>query len=418
MASTILRAVMNEVFGEENLIACMVWKRRQVADNRNLNQMSVDHEYVLAYGRGAASLLGTAKDLTKYQNPDHDPRGPWMNDNMTGLATREQRPNLHYSVSNPTTGLSYPPHPTRGWIYEPKTMARMIAEDRILWPANPDGRPRLKRFLSEIRSNFTGFSSVIQGAGYTTDGTRELTDLFGGKPLSFPKPTPLIRTLCEQTTDGNETDIILDFFAGSCTTAHAVLELNRSDGGNRQFIVVQLPEPTGNTDFVSIADFGKERIRRVIHRMQAEDKGKLTTGHGGPEDLGFKVLQLNRSNYRAWRDFDAGDVGELQTLFDRFESPLVDGWKPEDVLVEVMLIEGFPLDSIVGQRPEFRLNRVQQVSSDMLAHRLFVCLDAHVYDETVAALTMSEEDIFICLDSVLGDEAKVQLEDGRRVKVI
>lgn len=201
--------------------------------------------------------------------------------------------------------------------------------------------------------------------------------------------------------------------------------------------MVQLPEPTPSDSqarragYATIADIGKERIRRVIQRMQTEDAGKLTTGRDAPEDLGFRVFKLDRSNYRAWRDFEGGDVAELQTLFDRFESPLVEGWQPEDVLVEVLLMEGFPLDSATetfevsetlrdtqGKLSKVLANTVTRVSSDLVAHRLFVCLDATVHDETIAALPLGEEDVFICLDAALTDEAKVRLEDGRRVKVI
>jgi adenine-specific DNA-methyltransferase len=112
---------MNEIFGEESFLACFVWQRRQVPDNRNLNNVSTDHEYVLAYAQGSGVLTGTAKDLAKYSNPDDDPRGPWMSDNLTGLANREQRPNLHYNLVNPATGTSYPPSTSRGWAYDSGT---------------------------------------------------------------------------------------------------------------------------------------------------------------------------------------------------------------------------------------------------------------------------------------------------------
>ena len=161
--------------------------------------------------------------------------------------------------------------------------------------------------------------------------------------------------------------------------------------------MVQFPEPLPAPEPIlkAITDIGKERIRSVIRRLEAEDAGKLTTGREAPEDLGFRVFKLDRSNYKAWRDFEGGDVAELQTLFDRFESPLVEGWKPEDVLVEVMLMEGFPLDSTTESLPEFTRNAVTRVSSDLVAHRLFVCLDAAVHEETIAALVLGDEDIFI-----------------------
>ncbi len=186
-----LRQVMGEVLGEENFLACLIWHRRQVPDNRNINNISTDHEYVLAFQRGAAILTGTAKNLSKYSNPDNDPRGPWMSDNLTGLANAEERPNLHYDLVNPETGIRYPPLASRGWIYGRDTMSRLVAEGRILWPASSSGRPRLKRFLSDIRSEFTGFSSMLD-VGYTTDGTREVEAVFGTKVFAFPKPLSLL----------------------------------------------------------------------------------------------------------------------------------------------------------------------------------------------------------------------------------
>ena len=156
----------------------------------------------------------------EYSNPDHDPRGPWMSDNMTGLAAMDARPNLHDDIIHPDTSQTYPPHPSRGWAYEPKRMLQLIQEKRILWPRNSDGRPRIKRFVRELTEDVTGFSTV-QTLGYTTDGTRELTEIFGLKIFDFPKPVSLLRRLVEQGT--GDQDIILDFFSGSATTAHAVM---------------------------------------------------------------------------------------------------------------------------------------------------------------------------------------------------
>ena len=131
-----LRTLMDDIFGAESWLGTIIWKRRQVADNRNITNVSVDHEYMLCYGHPAARLFGSEKDLSKYKNPDNDPRGSWMSDNLTGLANKEQRPNLHYDIVDPETGHRYPPLASRGWAYGPETMARMIEEKRILWPSS------------------------------------------------------------------------------------------------------------------------------------------------------------------------------------------------------------------------------------------------------------------------------------------
>lgn len=300
-----------------------------------------------------------------------------------------------------------------------------MADHRIVFGKSGDTRPQLKVFYNEKKDFGEIETTWFDGAehGTSTRGTKELQDLFDGVAVfDSPKPISVLRSLLHLASRGD--DIILDFFAGSCGLAQAVLAHNRDDGFNRRFICVQIPEPVyegslaDQEGFQTISEIGKERIRRVIQRMQAADAGKLTTGRDTPEDLGFRVFKLDRSHYKVWRDFEGGDVADLQTLFDRFESPLVEGWKAEDMLAEVMLMEGFPLDSTTEALPKFTRNTVTQVSSDLVDHRLFVCLDAKVHDETIAALKLGEEDIFICLDSALTDEAKVRLEDGRRVKVI
>src|SRR5207247_1654426 len=146
-------------------------------------------------------------------------------------------------------------------------MTSYIQEDRILWPSKPDGRPRLKKFLSEITNFQTGFSSMLE-VGHTTEGTRIIQELFGEKIFPFSKPVSLLQELIKQATAKDEDAVVLDFFAGSGTTAQAVLELNTQDGGNRKFILVQLPEPTERKDFPTIADITKERVRRVIKKVE------------------------------------------------------------------------------------------------------------------------------------------------------
>ena len=150
------------------------------------------------------------------------------------MADASRRPNLHYDIVNPATGISYPPNPNRGWSKSRETVARMISENRILWPSSPKGRPREKKFLKDLLSDRTSFSSVLESddVGFTTDGTRALINTLGNRAFSFPKSVKLLKTLIGQFPDKDCT--VLDFFAGSGTTAQAVLELN-SDGGNRHF---------------------------------------------------------------------------------------------------------------------------------------------------------------------------------------
>lgn len=232
-----LKFICDDIFGKTQNIATLVWKRRGNPDSRNVNGVSEDHEYVICYGRSSDSKFrGAERDTTKYANSDGDLRGPWMSDNLTGLAGPTERPNLHYDVVNPETGIVYPPHPTRGWAVAPATMQRLIVEKRVLWPKLKTGRPRIKRFQYEIQAETTGFSSILRAPTNET-GTRELNAIFGGKVFAFPKPSEMVKALIEQATDSG--DLILDSFSGSGTTGVATDRL----GQGRRFILVEL-DPT------------------------------------------------------------------------------------------------------------------------------------------------------------------------------
>jgi len=353
-----LRLLMNEIFGEENFVACFIWKRRQNVDSRSKNGASVDHEYVLCFSKADKGIIrGAEKDLNKYSNPDNDPNGNWMSDNMTGLATIDQRPNLHYDLENPYTGIVYKCPPT-GWRYEPKRMKELIKKNEVLFPSKPDGRPRRKKFLSDLESDFTGFSTILRTA-FNTQGTRELRTLFEeNEYFDFPKPKELIKQLIEQGADNKE-DIILDFFAGSGTTAQAVLELNQEDNGNRKFILVQLPELTDeNTEaykagYKTIAAISKERIRRVIKKIQAEiteeekkKAGQLNLGDKNsiPQhlDLGFKAFKLSPSNFKIWRGQEITEENLTQQL-EAFTNPVNESSEEQNMLYELMVKAGYEL---------------------------------------------------------------------------
>ncbi len=230
-----LASLMDQVFVGFPRVGTFIWKTRHSADSRNQTGCSIDHEYVLCYGQ---RIRGTAIDESKFSNPDDDQRGAWRSADMTGLATKAQRPNLHYDLTNPETGNIYL-CPPKGWRYEPKSMRKLIIEHRVLWPADLNGRPRLKKFLGELSTSFKGFSSLLD-APFTSDGTKELNTVDLGQGFPFPKPTGMIQLLIEQATKPG--DLVLDFFAGSGTTAHAVMKLNAEDGGKRRYILVSSTE--------------------------------------------------------------------------------------------------------------------------------------------------------------------------------
>ncbi|MBO9455127.1 site-specific DNA-methyltransferase [Paracoccus sp. R12_1] len=339
-----LKKMCDEVFGPQLFIGCFVWKSRQNKDNRNVTNASIDHEYILCYGQ---AIRGEARNTSQYSNEDNDPRGAWTSANMVGIATADRRPNLHYDLIDPATGTNYG-CPQMGWRYDRKTMARLIEEERVLWPSSADGRPRRKAFLDDLTSDFTGFSSLIAPGVYTRDGTADIMDLFNLRVFDFPKPVELMRILVEQASGPG--DIVVDFFAGSGATAHGVLAQNASDHGNRKFVLVQLPEvldpENGNqktaADFCvchslpqNIAELTKERIRRAGQ--------KILEGECHPDwnkDVGFRVLKIDSSNMADV--FYTPDQTAQADLLSR-----VDNIKPdrtaEDLLFQVLLDWGVDL---------------------------------------------------------------------------
>ena len=338
-----LRLMMNEIFGEEKFIAQFIWKSRQNKDNRNITGVSIDHEYVLCYGK---NVRGSERKLEQYTNPDNDSRGPWVSGNMVGLLPADLRPNCHYDLIDPETKVNYG-KPKLGWRYDPKTMGMLIKEKRIIWPPSPDGRPRRKVFLSELKQKYTGFSSVIGNEVFTRDGTAEIEELFGFRAMDFPKPSVFLKELVLQGCGPDE--IVLDYFAGSGSTAQAVYELNREDNGNRQFILVQLQEKTNEQSepykagYKNIAEICKERIRRVIKRITKEVKAKPELFHREDFDFGFKIYSLESSNFKIWRTDVIDNEEDLKRQMNAFVDPARKSSEAEDIAWEIMIKSGYEL---------------------------------------------------------------------------
>ena len=269
------RVMMEEIGPNVQFVTTLLWKSRRNVDSRHGQGVSIDHEYVAVYHGGKAKFRGASKDFSKYANPDNDPRGPWMSDNLVGLASKERRPNLHYDLVNPETGDVYPCSP-KGWRYSRETMAQKITDQRIIWPKKKSGRPRHKKFLSDLQNEFTGFSTFVD-CGNTNEGTEELQRILGSSSFMFPKPRSLLEALIEQVTDTG--DLVLDSFAGSGTTGHAVLSLNMKDQNERRFILVEMEADI-------CRNITAQRLTRAIEGY--ETNGKRIAGLGG----GFRYCTL------------------------------------------------------------------------------------------------------------------------------
>lgn len=300
-----LSKICDSVFGESNCYGKFVWQRRSGAMD-SVDNVSIDHEYVLCYAKSKTRLKGIPRTFAKYTNPDNDSRGPWIADNLTA---GKPGGDVYYPIVDPETGNEFLPPKGRYWPYSRQTMQKKIEEGRVIFPKTSSGRPMLKRFQNEAKNLFVPVSTIMRSwsekdipnnamiCAANTKGTSEMQELFGEKVFSFPKSTILLKSLIEQ---GSEKDsIIMDFFSGSASTAHAVMNLNAEDGGQRKFIMIQLPEPCdANSDafkagYKNICEIGRERIRRAgdsILNQLPEKVGKL--------DVGFRVFRVDDSNMK------------------------------------------------------------------------------------------------------------------------
>ena len=291
-----VRKLCDEIFGLNNFVAQLIWKRRASSAMAD-NNVSSDHEYVIVYQNGGLEgFQGIEKDFKNYSNPDNDPRGPWVLGDLTVGMTAAMRPNQAYTLVDPQTGNEFPHNPNRVWAYIPSSMEKMVSEGRVHFPDAPSKRPMQKRFKNELKSTHNPFSSILVGkVGLNTETTKVMQKLMGGNIFDYSKPMSLLDVLISQVTD-NE-DIVVDFFAGAGTTAHSILANNSRDGLNRKFIMIQLDEQTAEKSearkagYEIISDIAKERIRRagkqILEGNYHENWNK---------DVGFCVLKIDTSN--------------------------------------------------------------------------------------------------------------------------
>ena len=358
-----LRMLMNEVFGEENFVASIIWQKKYAVsnDDEGIGDM---HDYVLCYRKSdqfKRSLLPrTEKQLKRYKNPDNDPRGPWSSAEYVSGKSKVERPTLWYPVTHPKTGKEVWPDESAVWRYSREKHEKMVKEDRLYWgPGQAYEKPRLKRFLSEIQSGLVPNTWwEFKEVGHNDEGQKETAKLMGKKVFSTPKPTRLIEKMLKIGTD--KSDIVLDFFSGSGTLGHAVLNTNNEDNGDRKFICVQLPEncdPNSEAykaGYKTIADIAKERIRRVINNIKKEQDGKLDFDQLNP-DLGFKVFKLKNSNFKQWQETNIKDLDDLQNQLEIFTNSLTGSSSVENIVYELLLKSGKDLNSKIEKKGGYYL---------------------------------------------------------------
>jgi len=426
-----LRIVMNEIFGDENFIGVFNWQSKK-GGGGDSGGVVRDQEYIICFSKDSeygplSRVMVTAEVLNEIDKKGTYRRSRELN-KWGSNSRREDRPTMYFPIPGPSGEDVFPIRNdgTEGrWRLGKEKMFSIVKRGDADYVRRDDGTYIVYEKVRSSEPRTKPFRTWLPDVGTTADGSKVVKELFKGKKVfDFPKPVDLIKKLVSIGTTNEEEHIVLDFFAGSATTAQAVIEKNREDGGNRKFIMVQLQEPCPKdsegfkASYKSISDISKDRIRKIYARIREEMASQLPLEEQ-EIDLGFKVFCLKSSNVKVWKDYKGDDVQELQTTFLDFQTPLIEGWKESDVVTEITLIEGFPLDCRITHLIQFESNRVLIVESGFVEHRLFITLDARITDETIQQLQLSRsEDIFICLDSALTDEVKLQMADTCNIKTI
>ena len=378
-----LKLICNEIFGENNFLAQLIWERAYAPINLKKN-FSESHDFILVYGKSTNGLVSNGLKRTeaandRYINADNDPRGVWKPDNFSVGPAIDK--NI-YEITTPSGRKVLPPS-GRSWLYSKDKYEEMLKDSRVWFGQDGNSTPSTKRFLSEVKSTLTPMTIwKYQEVGHSQEASQSLKKLFDGKAyFTYPKPVGLVKRIVELYS--NPDSIILDFFSGSATTAQAAMEINAEDGGNRKFIMVQLQEPLEENNeaykdgYRTICDIGEERIRRAGEKVKSDlieknnKEGILSENQMNPDDLdiGFKVFKLDSSNLTEWQAvFD-----ELETNIDLFESNFLAERSELDILFEIMLKNGLDLTY-----PITEISEGNHKIYDVAAGNLFVCLNDNI----------------------------------------
>ena len=400
-----LKLVCDEIYGEKNFVAMIPWRKRTAKSDVPFG-VSQDFEWILVYAKSSKYIAYTNGTERQYfETPDY-PGRPWRIHDLTTQRTASERPNSNFTMVNPRNGKEYPANPLRTWAVTIDTFDLYYQQGKIVFPDDYDflniSKPAF-RYWKEDDMAKAGESFGLMAAstklpddvGMSLDGTKEITELMGGKIFSYPKTIRLIKLFVELSTKLSKDSIILDFFSGSATTAHAVMQLNAEDGGNRKFIMVQLPEATDEKSeaykagYKNICEIGKERIRRAGKKIKEESP--LTTQN---LDTGFRVLKLDSSNMQDvyYRPEDSTE----QTLFE-------DNIKPdrssEDLLFQVVLECNLPLSAKI-ETENIAGKEVFSVNEGYL----IACFDEKVNEDVIKEVAKRQPYYFVMRDSSLATD--------------
>ena len=394
-----LRMICDEVFGAGNFVSTIVWQKIHSTKN-DARYFSENHEYALVYaksiGQFSLHLLPRTDDMnSRYKNPDNDPRGPWQSGDLVASG---ERSNGHFIITSPISGKEFDVPQGKHWVYSEENLRALVADNQIWFGADGNSFPRKKRFLSDVQDGRTPNTMWLsEEVGHNQTATREVKAIFNDeKVFDFPKPVSYIKQML--IVGSSKDAVIMDFFSGSGTTAHAILQQNADDGGNRKYIMVQLPEETGTESgafkagYKTICDIGEERIRRAGKKIREESP--LTTVD---LDTGFRVFRVDSSNmkdvYYRPKDFKQGQL-------NLFADNIKEDRTPEDLLFQVMLDLGVLLSSKI-EETVIAGKKVFSVADGYL----IACFDKDVTEETVKAIAQQHPFYAVFRDSGMATDS-------------
>lgn len=442
-----LKKLCDEVFGEDNFIAVFPWRKRTAKSDVPFG-VSQDYEWIMAYARSQDFIAAIEGGTRKYFTTPDFPGRPWRIHDLTKQTSASERPKSFFTLVNPKTGKEYPANPNRTWAITKDTFEGYYKQGKIVFPDDYDflniTQPAFRYFKDDDEKKagekfgcIAVSTSLPKEIGMTKDGTAEITELFEKKVFGFPKPVALLKFLISITTKFDKDAIVLDFFSGSATTAHAVMQLNAEDGGKRKFICVQLPEKTDEQSeaykagYKTICEIGKERIRRAGEKIKADlmesgpsdrkNQQKIKEGaimaadahwEGDPEyqrqaqqmadnlDIGFKVFKLDSSNLVKWDNTPTTDEEEVKKRIQQSLFYLVEGREDLDLVYEIMLKYGLPLTLPVEER------KFDGASAYIINHpdyKVLICLQPNITLSAVEEMDKETIGTYIFADRCFTD---------------
>lgn len=425
-----LRKISDEVFGESNFVANIVWQKRTSPDARC--NLGAAHDYILVYARDKELLKPTLNliELTEeraaeYKNPDNDPRGRWASVDITGQ-TGHATASQFYTITTPS-GKEYKPTAGRCWALAKDTFDSLVQDNRIWFGSNGSSIPRKKVFLSEVNGSNAWTWWTNKEVGHNQAGAKELKDILGATDIfENPKPSRLIQQILKIASKSS--DLVLDFFAGSGTTGHAVVNQNLKDGGHRRYILVQVPQTTDENSnarragFKKISDITIARNKAVAEKVKSDYDGRIPT----PEDqqqldqLGFKVFTLTKSSFPRTDFAPDPEMSEKENLalFHKYvaekEQQLSMGLDDQELITEILISRGFMLTYNLEHQPSFIDNTVYLASDGI--KEAYICVDNVLSDSTVDYFMQNTDIKFICIERALDSTKKFNLKNRMQDK--